>query len=95
MMVLHKDMNVSTEKNMIRQVLNTEVKWIIGIVVFVFAVARPYYETRQDIALIQKDISNINANHEVHIQDILQELKEQRDEMLSIEKQMILISKNQ
>lgn len=81
-----------TETNFIRQILSTEVKYVIGIGMFVFGVARPYYEIKENIALVQKDISVINSNHEVHIQDILQELKDQKQEIQDLDKQIILIS---
>lgn len=80
------------ETNLIKQVLSSEVKFILGIIVFVFGVASPYYSMRQDIVLIQKDISTINSNHEVHIQDILQTMKDQQSQIIELQKQIILIN---
>ena len=81
-------MNESSE-SLIRSVLTSEVKFVIGIVVFVLGVARPYYEAKQDIALIQSNISNINANHEVHIQDILKNIEEIKKAELNIKEEQI------
>lgn len=82
------------EKGIIRQVLTNEMKWLIGIVVFVFGIAGPYYSMKQDIALIQKDVSIINSNHEMHIQDIMQTQKEQSQQIIELQKQLILIVNN-
>ncbi len=38
----------------------------------------PITTIQKDIALIQQSIDNINTNHETHIQDILQQIKEMR-----------------
>jgi hypothetical protein len=87
-------MTEAKETNFIRQVLTTEVKYIVAIAVFVFGVAKPYYGMKEDIALIQKDISVINANHEVHIQDIFQEIKEIKAQELDLQRQIILLNNN-
>ncbi len=84
-------MEVYKETNFVRQILSTEVKYVVGIALFVFGVAKPYYEMKENIALVQKDISVINSNHEVHIQDILQEQKEQSAQILELQKQIIIL----
>lgn len=50
------------------------------------------------IALIQQSIDNINVNHETHIQDIFQQLKEQRAadtvqqaQIIELQKQILII----
>lgn len=50
---------------------------LMWILLYVF---NPMAEVKTDIALIQKDISNINSNHEQHIQDIMQNIKEMKEE---------------
>lgn len=62
--------------NLIRAVLSTEVKFIIGIVGFVMGVVAPYYSMKQDVALIQQSIATINSNHLTHTQDLAQEIKD-------------------
>lgn len=86
------------EKNFVRSVLTTEVKWIISIIVFVFGIATPYFGIKQDIALIQASISNINNNHEAHIQDLSQQMKdlgamqvEQQKQIIELQKQLLVI----
>lgn len=80
------------ETSLIKKVLTSEVKYVVGIIFFVFGVVNPYYNMKQDIALIQKDISIINLNHEAHIQDILQELKEEQLQIKELQKQIYIIS---
>jgi len=88
----------SQNENKIRGMFTTEVKYIIGIVVFVFGIAAPYYSIRQDIALIQKDISIINNNHLATTQRYAEDLKnlqiasnEQEKQIIELQKQLIQI----
>ncbi len=91
-------MENAKEVSLIRSVLTSEVKFVIGIIAFVAGVVAPYYGMRQDIALIQSDIKNINSNHEVHIQDLTQQIKDlngivkgQQDQIIEVQKEMIAI----
>jgi uncharacterized membrane protein (DUF106 family) len=63
-------------ENWVRKVLTTEVKYILGIIIFVAGVVAPYYSIKQDIALIQQ-------NHFLHMEtmqkDIEELQKEQKD----------------
>lgn len=79
--VIIKNMKKKTEQNstkseLIRAILSSEAKFVIGIVGFVMGVVAPYYQMKQDVALIQKDISTINSNHLMHTQDLAQEVKD-------------------
>lgn len=66
---------------------------LMWILMYVFS---PIAQVKTDIALIQKDISTINSNHEAHIQDILkniEELKKQDkalDDKLDLQQQAII-----
>lgn len=51
----------------IKKVLTTEVKYIIGIVVFVTGVVAPYYNIKQDIALIKE-------NHFTHMEAMTKDI---------------------
>jgi glutamate dehydrogenase/leucine dehydrogenase len=91
---------IQTSSEKIRGMLSAEIKFVIGIVVFVFGVATPYYEMKENIALIKNDIANINSNHEVHIQDLTQAIKDievdqktQNDAIIELQKAIIRISK--
>lgn len=68
--------NENRTASLVRAVLSTEVKFIIAVIGFVVGVISPYYQMRQDVALIQKDISIINSNHLSHTQDLTQEVKD-------------------
>lgn len=87
------------EQGLIKSVLTSEVKYIIGIVAFVGGVVAPYYGMRQDIAVMKSDISNINSNHEVHDQDILQAIKDlniqevaQEAQIIELQKELIVVT---
>jgi len=80
------------EKNLFRQMLDSEATRTVAIVVAVFSIAGSYFSITKDIALIQASISNINTNHEAHIQDIMQELKDQKSEILDLQRQILIIS---
>lgn len=60
----------------IRSVLTTEVKLIIGIVVFAVGIVAPFYTMKTDIALIKQNIETINTNHLAHMQDLEQQIKD-------------------
>ena len=81
-------MNQDKEENIIKKVLTTEVKYVLGLLVFGFGVVTPYFSMKENIALIQKDISIINNNHEVHIQDIMVELKKIKEDEVGLEKDL-------
>lgn len=90
----------TTLNDKIKNVLTTEVKFIIAILVFSFGVVSPYFQMKQNIALMQQDIANINANHEVHIQDLTQAIKDiqvdqkmQNDQIIELQKTIIKISR--
>lgn len=82
-------------------VFTANVKWMVSIALFVVGVVGPYYDIKTQIALMQASVSNINSNHEVHIQDITQEIKDmkavevdQQKQIIELQKQiLVLISK--
>lgn len=82
------NINIS-EDNRFKKYLNNEVKFVIGIVLFAFGAVKPYYEMKQDIRLIKNDISNINANHITHLQDLKQDIKTLQEEQVDLTKTMI------
>jgi hypothetical protein len=77
----------------VKTVLTSEVKYVIGIILFVGGIVSPYYGQREDIALIKKDISTINSNHEAHIQDLTQQIKDLKTTDLDQQKQIIDLQK--
>lgn len=76
------------QESRILKVLRSEAGVIVGIIIFLFGIITPYFSIKQDIALIQKDISVINGNHEVHIQDILNEVEALKKENAELDKRL-------
>lgn len=66
----------SNTASLIRAVLSTEAKFVLGIVAFVMGVVAPYYQMKQDVALIQQSIATINSNHMQHTEDLAQQVKD-------------------
>lgn len=83
----------SNEDAKFKKYLTSEVKFVIGVLVFAFGAVKPYYEMKQDIRLIQNDISNINGNHIAHLQDLKQDIKDLQEEQNQLTKQMIDLQK--
>lgn len=80
----------------LKEIFNSQitgwVKTVLGIIVFVFGIVAPFYDMRQDIALTQQSIRTIETNHEQHIQDISQDLKEQKQQIIELQRQLIIIT---
>ncbi len=80
-------------------------KWWESKITFLIATLTPFVfivwfiaGIRMDIALIQQSISNINSNHEAHIQDILEQIKDmktieinQAGQIIELQKQVLVI----
>jgi hypothetical protein len=60
----------------IKRVLTTEVKYIIGVATFILGVVAPYYNIKQDIALIKE---NHFAHMETMTRDILKLQEDQKE----------------
>lgn len=73
--------NVQTE-NIVKRILTSEVKYFIGIVIFLAGVVAPYYQIRQDIELIKQ-------NHFYHIENIQKEILDIKKEQVRNEETMI------
>ena len=78
------------EESKILKILKSEIGVVISIASFLLVVLVPYYSIKTDIALIQKDISIININHEQHIQDILNELTKIKEDEVTLEKDLAI-----
>lgn len=75
-------------------------KWYETKVAFLIATMTPLvivmsflFGMQRDIAVINNSISNINLNHEVHIQDITQEIKDLKKQQGVDEAQMVDLQK--
>ena len=77
---------VINNETLIRRILTTEVKYVIAIIVFVFGVVKPYFEIKQDIALIKE-------NHLTHIEYIENQIKELKERDVERDKQIVELLK--
>lgn len=73
--------NEQTE-NIVKRILTSEVKYFIGIVLFLAGVVAPYYQIRQDIELIKQ-------NHFYHIENIQKEILDIKKEQARNEETII------
>jgi len=65
-------------KETVHSIMTREVKFIISIVVFVLAVAAPFWSVKTDVALIKQ-------NHFVHIENINRNIEEMKEEQIRLE----------
>lgn len=77
---------------------SANIKWLVSVALFVVGVVAPYYQIQTKLALIDASISNINTNHEAHIQDLTQNIKEikvtevdQQKQIIELQKQLIVL----
>lgn len=77
---------VQTE-SIVKKILTSEVKYLIGIVIFLVGVVAPYYDIKTEIALIKQNhyahIETMNKNIESSMAEI-KELKEEQTELMKI-----------
>lgn len=77
--------------NIIKQVLTSEVKFIIAIITIVLGVVAPYYQIKQDVALIKE-------NHYTHIENMQREILELKEQDTRLQEQYVdllkVMSKN-
>jgi len=64
----NKTANEAQTENIVKKVMTSEVKYFIGIIVFLAGVVAPYYQIRQDIALITQ-------NHFAHMETMTREIE--------------------
>lgn len=64
---------VQTE-SIVKKILTSEVKYVIGIVIFLVGVVAPYYDIKTEIALIKQ-------NHLAHIETMQGQIKANSDEI--------------
>jgi cell division protein FtsB len=68
------DANEVQTESIVKKVMTSEIKYIIGILLFLGGVIAPYYSIRQDIALIKQ-------NHLMHIENMQKEIEETKNEI--------------
>lgn len=65
--------NVQTE-SIVKKILTSEVKYILGIVIFLVGVVAPYYDIKTEIALIKQ-------NHYSHIETMTKQIEDNSNEI--------------
>lgn len=74
--------NQAQTENIVKRILTSEIKYIIGIIIFLVGVVAPYYDIKQDVALIKQ-------NHYAHIESIQKEILEIKQAQLRNEDTVI------
>jgi len=74
------------QQNIIKKYLTAEIKFIIAIVGFVVGVIAPYYEIKQDVALIKE-------NHYTHIEQIEKNIEELKQQDTKLQEQYVELLK--
>ena len=70
----NKSANDAQTENIVKKIMTSEVKYFIGIIVFLAGVVAPYYQIRQDIALITQ-------NHFAHMEQLTKQMDENVEEI--------------
>jgi len=66
--------NQAQTESIVKKILTSEVKYVIGIVLFLVGVVAPYYDIKTEIALIKQ-------NHYAHIETMTGQIKENSEEI--------------
>ena len=74
--------NQAQTENIVKRILTSEVKYFIGIIIFLAGVVAPYYQIRQDIELIKQ-------NHLYHIESMQKEILEIKKDKARADETMI------
>lgn len=76
---------VQTE-NIVKRILTSEAKYIIGIIIFLVGVVGPYYSIKSDIALIKQ-------NHSAHIETMQRNIESMQAEITDMKKTEVELMK--
>ena len=74
--------NQAQTESIVKRILTSEIKYIIGIIIFLVGVVAPYYDIKQDVELIKQ-------NHYAHIEAIQKEILEIKQDQIRNEDTMI------
>jgi uncharacterized protein YabN with tetrapyrrole methylase and pyrophosphatase domain len=66
--------NTAQTETIVKKILTSEVKYVIGIILFLVGVVAPYYDIKTEIALIKQ-------NHYAHIETMTGQIKENSEEI--------------
>lgn len=68
------------QEALIKRILTTEVKYVIGIAVFIIGVVRPYYAILNEIELIKQ-------NHMAHMEKMQLQIQNLEDKYIDLKKE--------
>ena len=69
-----KKNDTSKTELLIKKIFSAEAKYVIGIIIFVTGVIKPYYEIKQEIALIKE-------NHYAHIEYMTNQIQSNQEDI--------------
>jgi len=78
--------NTAQTENIVKRILSSEVKYLIGVVLFLAGVVAPYYEIKTEIALIKQ-------NHYAHIEAMTKQIEQNSNDILKIQESQFVIVK--
>lgn len=70
--------NAVQTESIVKKILTSEVKYILGIVVFLVGVVAPYYDIKTEIALIKQ-------NHYAHIETMTKQIEDNSNVIAELE----------
>jgi len=73
--------NAQTE-TIVKRILTSEVKYVIGICVFLAGVVAPFYMVKQDVALIKQ-------NHYTHIEALTKQIEKNTEEIKKLNEDQV------
>jgi uncharacterized protein YabN with tetrapyrrole methylase and pyrophosphatase domain len=83
--------NTAQTENIVKRILTSEVKYVIGIVIFLVGVVAPYYDIKTEIALIKQ-------NHYAHIEAMTKQIEDNSSTITKLQetqtKLMTVIAEN-
>ena len=80
--------NQAQTESIVKKILTSEVKYVIGIVLFLVGVVAPYYDIKTEIALIKQ-------NHYAHIEAMTKQIEINVEEIKTIKAELVATEKEQ
>lgn len=84
--------NIQAE-SVVKKVLTKEVKFIIVIITFIVGIVAPYYQIRQDIALIKQNALFHIEKQQEQIKDLNTKYTDLKETQIEVQKQIIELIK--
>jgi hypothetical protein len=73
-------------ENIVKRIMTSEVKYLIGVLVFLFGVVAPYYSIKTDIELIKQ-------NHLAHLETMQSQIKDMQVQITDMKRTEIELIK--